>query len=628
MKQRKAFLLGTIIALGSVIASAATMVAVSCSAGGQAVNNEPVFGQTDSVPPPKPTIIKDNYFEFDKSTGTILKYNGLVSTYIEIPNQIDGVPVKKIGPEAFARRGLVSVVLPNQLEEIGPKAFSWNYLDSITIPASVKKIDTNAFRVAGTLTNLKFEEGNLKEIAPFAFCGCSGLVSIRLPNSLAQPDAAEIGQSAFWTEQSNWYGTGKKVSIKKGTKLHNNQFEVFPINSQIIWRTNDNAPTNPDTINQPTQINQGVFIDLINSITKINDYNKYDAEDMAFAINSYAKEAIIQALTDNTDGVFINPAYNLDTAVIDVEAKAKNQAVNISIKRVPTNEGKLVDFNITLKGFTKDAPIPEGYEYGTWKVGQRFEKNGFTYEIIRNPKRSYWDNQPKYALKLVNADTSKVDLGQMADDKSGKVTYQDATKGNVVLDLLVIGQNSVNKNPICEGGLTTIGTGQKINLIIPDSVYKIEDGAFYNVTNEIEEFSLGARLEIIGRSVFQGINYWGQLIFPDTITSLDKGCFSVTKFTGQVTLPPLLKNVPEYCFSSSYYIDDIKFNNGLEKIEGFSFYCMDIKKNLYIPDSVQLIGDYAFGSTYSPKISISVPQHTVVDVSRQQPTKYEIIRRS
>ena len=89
------------------------------------------------------------------------------------------------------------VVVPSKINdcivtEIGDEAFcDCSSLESITIPDSVTKIGFRAFKGCSNLTSITILEGVTK-IGGGAFEDCSNLTSITIPKSVT-----EIGESAF-----------------------------------------------------------------------------------------------------------------------------------------------------------------------------------------------------------------------------------------------------------------------------------------------------------------------------------------------------------------------------------------------------------------------------------------------
>jgi len=153
-----------------------TGAAVSQASGGTqipAVYNQffgtAYLGSNPSVNPNPVVIVPDGleYEVVDGRSVTITGYNGDAAT-LNIPAQIQGLPVTVIGEWAFVERfRLTSVTIPSSVTSIGKHAFDGSRLISITIPSSVTSI------------------------GEYAFSGCR-MTSITIPSSVTS-----IGDSAF-----------------------------------------------------------------------------------------------------------------------------------------------------------------------------------------------------------------------------------------------------------------------------------------------------------------------------------------------------------------------------------------------------------------------------------------------
>ena len=132
------------------------------------------------------TVKTASIWDFDKATKTLKGFkageNFDNQAILDIPDEIDGVPVEHIADSAF-KYALWGSKVKNKITEL-------------RIPASVKSIGKDAFKGNDTLTTLKFKsegdnESSLEKIDEGAFMSC-GLQSLDLPSSVK-----EVGKGAF-----------------------------------------------------------------------------------------------------------------------------------------------------------------------------------------------------------------------------------------------------------------------------------------------------------------------------------------------------------------------------------------------------------------------------------------------
>lgn len=129
-------------------------------------------------------------FAFDSANGTITGYTGS-SARLEIPAEIDGVPVKTIGEDAFLGCYYIYyAVIPEGVETIGDRSFRQACnLGYISFPSTLKTIGEEAFFNAQA-ARIDWSEG-LEEIGPRAFCYDSEAI-LTLPSTVRT-----IGEGAF-----------------------------------------------------------------------------------------------------------------------------------------------------------------------------------------------------------------------------------------------------------------------------------------------------------------------------------------------------------------------------------------------------------------------------------------------
>lgn len=148
------------------------------------------------------------------NTITIIGFDANKSS-VEIPDEIDGLPVVRIGDNAFYDSiklktikipdsvtyigeyafyrctNLESIILPEGLTEIGSNAFdSCESLKSIELPSSLKTIGEYAFTYSG-LETVEVPEG-VTTIKRNVFFSCANLITAKLPSSIEK-----MGQQVF-----------------------------------------------------------------------------------------------------------------------------------------------------------------------------------------------------------------------------------------------------------------------------------------------------------------------------------------------------------------------------------------------------------------------------------------------
>lgn len=131
----------------------------------------------------------EKYFEFDFSTGTLVKYNSEMQgapKEVIIPPEAGGKPVKHIASNAFDMtiNSVTSVVIPDSVEVIDDFAFSSNgKLEYVKMPTSLTRIGEGVFNNCYSLRDIEVY-GSIISIPRNTFAGCESLESVRVPDTV------------------------------------------------------------------------------------------------------------------------------------------------------------------------------------------------------------------------------------------------------------------------------------------------------------------------------------------------------------------------------------------------------------------------------------------------------------
>ncbi|MBR3145487.1 MAG: leucine-rich repeat domain-containing protein, partial [Clostridia bacterium] len=148
---------------------------------------------------------------------------------ITIPSSIDGYPVTSIGGWAFYNcTGLTSVAIPDSVTSIGNYAFEdCTGLESLTVSSGNEIyhssgnciIETNTGElILGCKNSIIPNDGSVTSIGDYAFCGCTGLTSITIPDSVTSIGDFAFGYTAWYNNQPDGLVYAGKVAYKyKGT---------------------------------------------------------------------------------------------------------------------------------------------------------------------------------------------------------------------------------------------------------------------------------------------------------------------------------------------------------------------------------------------------------------------------
>ena len=558
-------------------------------------------------------------WRYTVSDGKASIYNGGSSAIssttkgsITIPSTLGGNSVTSIGSSAFSGcSGLTSVTIPNSVTSIGYNAFDGcSGLTSVTIPNSVTSIGDAAFFNCSGLTSITIPD-SVTSIGSNAFSGCSGLTSITIPNRVTS-----IGSSAF-------SGCSGLTSITIPDSVTSIRDKAFYNCSGLT------SITIPDSV---TSIGSNAFLGCnnIKSVT-VGQYicsNGLDVFPSSYRsiTNVVISDGVTSIGSYAFSGCSALTSVTIPDSVTSIGSSAFSECYGLTSVTIPDSVTSIGDEAFFLcdglTSITIGNSVTSIGEYAFWGC------SGLK-------SFSVSPNNPSY--KSVNG---------LLLSKDGKTLIAGINGDVIIPDSVTSIGNSAFSG--CSGltsitipdSVTSIGNyafsscSGLISVTIGNSVTSIGEYAF-DGCDGLKSFSVspnnpsyksvnGLLLSKDGKTLIAGIN--GNVIIPDSVTSIGSSAFYYCKGLISVTIPDSVTSIGYCAFSECYGLTSVTIGSSVTSIGNHAFYgCIGLKSfsvspnnpsyksvnglllskdgktliagingNVIIPDSVTSIGSSAF----------------------------------
>ena len=142
---------------------------------------------------------------------------------------------------------------------------------------------------------------------------------------------------------------------------------------------------------------------------------------------------------------------------------------------------------------------------------------------------------------------------------------------------------------ITDSTLTIFGTGAMYD-------YAFEDfSPWYTHKESLKTLVLEEGMTSIGKYAFYSCNgFAGELIIPNSVTSIGYVAFGSCNFTGSLTIPNNVTSIGDYAFTSCDFRGSLTIGNSVTSIGRNAFSQCYFTGSLIIPNSVTYIGNEAF----------------------------------
>ena len=491
----------------------------------------------------------------DENGITITKYNGN-STYLNIPAEIDGYTVTRIGYNAFENKSIVN----------------------LTIPDTVTEIDDYAFYNCTSLKDVKLS--NSLSILGIGVFGKTSLEEITIPKSLEQCNAS--GGMAYSGYSYNFNGkdffylyTGpfhnieslKTVKFEKGiTKIPQKLFAgcISIENIEI-----------PDTV---TEIGYHAFSDCLrlknitigNSVTKINDY--------AFSQCVSLPNVIISDTVTEIGGYAFYDCTSLK------EVKLSNSL-------------SILGIGVFGKTSLEEITIPKSLEQCNASGGMAY--SGYSYNF--NGKDFFY----LYTGPFHNIESLKT----VKFEKGITKIPQKLFAGCISIENIEI------PDTVTEIGYQAFSDCLRLKKItIGNSVTEIDDCAFSQCVSLLNVI-IPDTVTDIGTYTFENCSSLESVKLPNGRQNIVENMFYNCSSLKTIELPSGVSAIRRNAFSGCTSLESVTFKNGksaLKEIEYYAFYGCTALREAVLPETVKTIGNYAFqNSTSLEKVYILQSVKTV-----------------
>lgn len=552
---------------------------------------------------------------------------------VEVPSEIDGMPVTGIGSYAFADLSeLETLIIPESVDSIGDSAFiNCTKLTTLTLPKQVENFGNYPI-----LKHIEIDPETGAETSKFMtgaydmFSGCESLTAIELPEGAGGFE----GGGGFYgcTSLKSLYISSTVCMLHDG---NHGGFEGDIETSLDSCTSLETITIHPD--NKNYEMVDGALLGEI--------YMTYTGE------SEPCEKSDLVCYLNNSD-----TSYKVPDSVEKICAYAFNNSTSLEEIILPEGLESIsrgAFYNCTsLQSLHIPASV-ENITYAPYDGGLETFHNCISLKEITVDEAN--ENYRSIDGVLYSySDSSSVLMKYPAAKEGTSFTVPEvvnicgrAFANSQNLEEVIIPEGITCINNTCFydcKALKTISLPSTLeyifyaafyectsltDVVLPESLTYIEGSAFYNCSS-LGALNIPANVSSIGEYAFE--NYSGlteitvdpanenftaengvlftkdmtKLIVypaadtdesytvPSTVTTMSNSSFHSARYLKEVILPEGITEIPLYAFSKCKVLEKVTLPSSLTSIQGSAFYACESMKSIEIPESVTYIGESAF----------------------------------
>lgn len=328
------------------------------------------------------------------------------------------------------------------------------------------------------------------------------------------------------------------------------------------------------------------------------------------AITAFAEEPVLTGYC-GADSSYDSQTYNYSVEYKNIERTFTGTYYSNAIWTLTPNGENTYKLTISGTGAMGDL---KGWAFG----------NPWNFELIQKLKVPV-DNV-YYAVTELEIADGITEIGAHAFEAHRAITHvalpQSVTKIGEKSFNYCTGMQSIElSNNLEEIGSTALSDTALTSIELPESLKKIQKGAFSGCKLLAGDLKIPSNVTVIGNSAFANDTaLTGTLTIGNSVQTIGDSAFSGCKFTGKLTIPDSVISIGDSVFTNNRF-SEISLGRNLEKIGGSAFNTSGTYTGqLNIPDSVKEIGKSAFNGMGFTSIRLGKSVSSIADTAFQNCT--------